>query len=864
MAELEEAIRAARQAVKATPENDSNRITYTNNLGNLLAVRYERIGAGADLDEAIGLAQEAVDITPADCTNWAAYLYTLAIRLDDRYKRIGATSDLEEGIRVARQAVDATTKSHLQRALCTLGDLLGERYLREGTIADLNKAIELAQQAVDITPEDDSIYAGCLDSLGYWFGHRYLNTEVIRDLDEAIRLTRQAVHTTSEDDIRRTSYLSNLDNWLSEKYEATHAAQDLEEAIVLAQEVDKAIPEDQHDRAVYYNTIGDRLGSRYRETRSMSDLNQIIFYYRSALEHTNSSVINRIIAGRQLLSYHAMNQDWQAAYEAAVTTISLIPKLTSKSLPNSDKQHRLSQFVGLASVAAAVALQADKDPLVALELLEEGRGVLAASIEEMRVDVIDLQEQHSGLARRFDNLRTKLDQPQKSTPVTETGQSSGGSKPYNKRHDASQEFEQLISKIRDQPGFERFLLSPGEKQMREAARIGPIVVINLSHYRCDAIIVEEQGVRSLRLNDLNHMEVEEMAIKNGLTSMTTLQWLWKAVMEPILQELGFGGPPTEDEWPHVWWIPTGPLSKFPLHAAGLHETGSTDMVLDRVMSSYSSSIKAIIQGRSRQHGLVEAAPSISSNQALFVAMEEKPEHHRLEFATDDVKMLRDLCDSMDLKPIEPGRQKQEIVFHLPNCKVFHFAGHGYSDINDPAQSHLALSDWKSDPLTVANLLEMNLRQHGPFLAYLSACGTGQMKNGQFSDESIHLISACQLAGFRHVIGTLWEVDDMACVEMSRITYEEMSKSKMTDESVCRGLHKASRELRRRWLLQQSQATSARGSVERLICVDGNVTLSTGASEKQAKESQSTRDAALFGRKEKRAPLHWVPYVHFGV
>ena len=90
---------------------------------------------------------------------------------------------------------------------------------------------------------------------------------------------------------------------------------------------------------------------------------------------------------------------------------------------------------------------------------------------------------------------------------------------------------------------------------------------------------------------------------------------------------------------------------------------------------------------------------------------------------------------------------------------------------------------------------MNLRSHSPFLAYLSACGTGQITKESFVDENIHLIRAYQLAGFRHVIGTLWEVDDQICVDMARIIYREIGDGSMTDESVCLGLHKASRKLR---------------------------------------------------------------------
>ncbi|OJJ81701.1 uncharacterized protein ASPGLDRAFT_94019, partial [Aspergillus glaucus CBS 516.65] len=91
--------------------------------------------------------------------------------------------------------------------------------------------------------------------------------------------------------------------------------------------------------------------------------------------------------------------------------------------------------------------------------------------------------------------------------------------------------------------------------------------------------------------------------------------------------------------------------------------------------------------------------------------------------------------------------------------------------------------------------DINIRKQSPFLAYLSACGTVQVRDTRFLDESIHLISAFQLAGFCHAIGTLWEVNDELCIDMARITYEGMRDGDMTDKSVCQGLHNATRVLR---------------------------------------------------------------------
>ena len=227
-------------------------------------------------------------------------------------------------------------------------------------------------------------------------------------------------------------------------------------------------------------------------------------------------------------------------------------------------------------------------------------------------------------------------------------------------------------------------------------------------------------------------------------------------------------------------------------------------------------------------------------------------------------MLRALCRSMALDPVEPGRRKQDIMEHLPNCKIFHFAGHGVTDNVDPSQSCLRLGE--NDRLTVANLLKMNLRERSPFLAYLSACGTGRIKDERFVDESIHLISACQLAGFRHVIGTLWEVNDKSCVDMSRIVYEEMRDRSITDESVGSGLHKASRKLRERWLSRPARDRSGSRPVNEvgiLLAKDEATARSTSHGDQV--DGRLPRDAILCdGYDEGTGPLHWVPYVHFGV
>lgn len=517
--------------------------------------------------------------------------------------------------------------------------------------------------------------------------------------------------------------------------------------------------------------------------------------------------------------------------------------LTRWALQNTDKRHLLTAAVGIASDAAAIAIHANRDPIEAIKLLETGRGVIAGTLFDQS-DASALEKQHAELARSFKNLRRQLNA---LAPVGSLGSVeyliAAGEADGLRRCMAERQLAAVLAKIRTQPGFDRFLLSASEADMLDTARCGPIIVINVSSYRRDALIIEHSGIRLLELPCLSLDAINSYARNPG--SLETLEWLWDIIVEPILYDLGFTGPPLCGQWPHVWWVPTGPLARFPLHAAGYHLRRNSQTALDRVVSSYASSIKVIMHSR---RGLAAAEPqsqnALSSakhvpRQVVVVGMENTPKHGRLGFASDEVGAVLAACQRMGMQGVVPQATKRDVLLALEACTIFHFAGHGSTDPTEPLQSQLLLNDWEPEPLTVENLLAINLSSKLPFLAYLSACGTSQILDESAVDESIHLASACQLAGFRHVVGTLWSVDDGLCVDIARTMYEYLHDNGMTDESVSQGLHWATRTLRNQWVDSERPA----GREESLW---------PGAS----------RDVALEVTSVPKQPS-WVPYVHFG-
>jgi hypothetical protein len=630
-------------------------------------------------------------------------------------------------------------------------------------------------------------------------------------------------------------------------------------AILFSRKALDATSENHPQRAEQSLTLGYRLKDKYSKDGSLIDLEESISLHQLTLRHPSASLITRIHGGSEVVRSCAFTLEWQQAHEAASIAVALIPKLTSRSLDTSDKQYWLGQVIGLACDAAAAVLHAGEDPRTALDILEQGRGVLAASLDEVRADTFELQKEYPELAKQFIRLRDELE-----AKVTLNASS------FLEEHNslvqaqvdrcsvADREFDELLVEIRERPGFKDFLLPPSAEEMQAAAEYGPIVVVNVSEYRCDALLVENHQIRSTILPDLNRRDIIAHASSGDRGVPRVLEWLWGSVTGPVLDALGFTSPLTDGKWPRIWWIATGPLSQFPLNAAGYHDISSTRAVLDRVMSSYSSSMKAIIHGRRRRQLEIGAK---ASDEVLLIAMQDTPSQPRLHFVAREVEVLHTLCNSLALRPTGVTQRKDEVMSHLPNCKMFHFAGHGHTDNIDPAQSSLLLEDWESNPLTVADLLEMNIRDRPPFLAYLSACGTGQIRDEKSLDESINLISACQIADFRHVIGTLWEVNDESCVDMAKVTYDEIMHGGMTDESVYLGLHKATRELRDLWVHMPTQARKVHKLAD-----EGNT-------QRKMEVSPGDRESGLaLPRKivlcnedeDNFRPMHWVPYVHFGV
>ncbi|KAF5707036.1 hypothetical protein FGLOB1_7119 [Fusarium globosum] len=867
--DLDEAIQICRDVIAQTDVNSPQLLERLGNLSLGLSERYDTHGDQTDLYEAIEVVKQAIEVTEEDSLERMAQLSNYANFLGDRYLRTGNISDLEESIHTFEMVCDrvADEKVYLDRHKClsNFGIQLSRRYRRIGTVADLKQAIQVGRRAsivlkheyfrtddpgvleeaisvqrkaVEAVHKNHPDIFATFHNLATLLTTKYKLTQKLEDLEEALRLGRQAVDLTPEDHANRAACLNTLAVQLSDLSKKTGLSSHLQEAIRCGREALDTTGENHPERANRLVNLGGRYGDLFWRTKEKEHLDAAIAHLESALNSPNAYDDTRIRAGKELVQYYAAVPDWDKAYEAVKTAMGLVPNLIAQTTSNADKQDALVQVYGLSSDAAAVALSANKGALAALRFLEQGRGMMAASVEESRMESLDLRAEHPELAERLNRLQGQINSfgaIGSSSDEIHGPSLSGGH--ANVNHDPD-ELRGLLDEIRQKPGFEDFLSAPSESSIKGAAIPGAIVVINVSEFRRDAILVEHNKIHSIPLPQLMIKDIRSNTQQAHTSSPRILKWLWHTIAEPVLGAIAINGVSSEERLPRIWWIPTGLLSIYPLHAAGRHYKGSRNTVIDRAMSSYSSSIRAIIRTRGRA-GL-NPAP-LGNERAVLVSMERTPGYSTLPSAGKEIAQLRPICESKGFEVVEPKSLKEDIVSQLPGCKIFHFAGDGATNLRDPSQSSLLLED---EPLTVSNLLETNIHQYSPFLAYLSACGTGQIAHEKF----------LELAGFRHVIGTLWEVGDSISVHMARITYEALQRGDSADKSVCRGLHKATLELRNQWF-KELTPTRGRKRKSGSILRDERGEM-FGPRDIEALDDEDNEDIL-------RLP-QWAPYVHYGV
>jgi hypothetical protein len=398
------------------------------------------------------------------------------------------------------------------------------------------------------------------------------------------------------------------------------------------------------------------------------------------------------------------------------------------------------------------------DDLVALH--ERGRGLLLSRRLESRADLAVLRTEHPDLADGFEQLTARL----------EPGAAVDGRERFDRMRTSGQ-LDQLIERIRACAGFEDFLspLSPG--RLRALATQGPVVVLNHApETACVAFIVTAEAITALLL-EARAEEVADAALRlnqaisaiyargrarpspgelreAGRQVDAVLSWTWHSIVKPVLHQLGYLEPVgSAATWPRLWWIPTGPFSALPLHAAQCtlvdcphDDCGSA---LDLVAASFTPGFRTLAFARTRlerHSGGVARALVVSEVDDELPGVESLAGYSAVALAADRPLVGREAT-------------REAVLAGLEASDVVQFSCHAQSSADQPSGSRILLPG--GEDLLVSDIYRA--RPDSARLAVLTACGTARSAE-RLADEAVNLASAFMLAGYPEAVGTLWETE----------------------------------------------------------------------------------------------------------
>ncbi|MFE4801193.1 CHAT domain-containing protein [Streptomyces sp. NPDC056708] len=765
----------------ALPPTHAHRWVIGRPLGLALLRRFEATGRGEDLHEAVELLREVVGRPAGGMPEESSDLMHLSGVLIARFKHEGGVAGLDEAIALARRAeVSASDRSELARALNALGTALVYRAQFSGSGLDLREAISVGESAL-AAADTPSLQAHAQSALGNRLRERYLADGDPADLDEAIGLMRTVL--THWDNTRAAMVRTTLALALRDRgvLGGDRGGGDLAEAAALHRAAleDEAVGSPQYGRAqLALAQVLNDLGRREEAIGLLNDLTQS--GSGSHLDRMAAAVTRAgLLADRAFDADTARGtadggtgaaDDWRAATDAFSDAVNQLHLSVWRGLSRADRARLLARWTGLASDAAAAAINL-RDPVRAVELLDHGRSLLWGQALDTRTDLTALRAVRPDLADELDTVHTGF---AAEAWTDERGAHSAAE--YRRR--LALDWERLVISVRTLPGFARFLLPTPFAELSAAAAEGPVVLVNVSVYRCDALVVSAGGVRVIPLPGLTLEQAEAYARRHlqamGRTGgpglaygprdqalLSVCEWLWDTVAGPVLAET------TLLSQRRIWWCPTGALTQLPLHAAGYHDPEDSHRaaaVMDRAVSSLTPTLRALLHAR-RSAGK-------RPRRLLAIACEQRPRYVTglpdLPLALREVDTLRDLVPDATIRT-GPVATRAEAMALLPGHTCAHFACHGGPGGHGPeGRSVLFLAD---EQLTMADFAGLDLADAE--LAVLSACHTATAAP-ELPDEADHLAGALQIAGFRQVISTLWAIGDDTAAAVTDDLYRALT------------------------------------------------------------------------------------------
>jgi hypothetical protein len=256
--------------------------------------------------------------------------------------------------------------------------------------------------------------------------------------------------------------------------------QDLEEAIAHCRKARSFYPPDHPDCSECLNGLASAVLTRYVQSGRAEDLKESFMLYEQAFNHLAASSMSRLTA------------------------------IDAKELE------------------------------AAAELLEQGRAMLWSNLKGYRYPLDQLDQVNSQLADELRALGVELERlalssesrPQLDSERPKTRTLTHLEAQMHRHRILSEKWEKVLDQIRKIEGFSNFLQAVPFSTLRTAAAESPVILINISNYRSDAIIIHIDKPPTLvalpkatseHLANLGEQLASALAVTNSSKLLTMLR-----------------------------------------------------------------------------------------------------------------------------------------------------------------------------------------------------------------------------------------------------------------------------------------------------------------------------------------------------
>ncbi|KAJ7278282.1 CHAT domain-containing protein [Mycena rebaudengoi] len=843
LADLQSQLENEEAAISLTSEESPDLAGHLWSVAICYTDRYKRSDNLSDLDLALASLQKGVQLTSDNDPNLPTRLHSLAVTYMDRYRKLGDLNDLQVANEHEKRAVTLLPGSHfaLSDLTLTMDTSFHLSVPAEEQISDLEVALEKYQTIISMTSEGSPdlpthLHSAALLNLSLCQGQPSEHLDnALEGCERAITLSPDRnpaiFHTFAIATMLRYATFGDLkdiqtaieriwgpilsdatEDWdpcktLTEHWKVTMIFKDRKD-LEGALHSNEAAVQPRADLLEKLRNLGElfmhNLPSKDWKAQS-SPLNaevgqpDLIFRLQNlavALTEQYEREGDQRALDTALFTYHTSFQGaipdpahaWSAAQRWASLTklhkpddclraylcgFKLLPEIFWVGQPLSSRQQTLMEIDIATATSNAISASIDLSNLEqAVEFLDQGLATTFQQMLQLKATDDDLPPAD---AEKLQSLSSEL-----YSGTSENAREIG------------KEWSGLL-KVIEERATHQYRLGPkpflGPKrfaELTEAAREGPVIILNSHEDHCDAIVVQHAAYSF----NLLHVPLPDVSVKTLKHQRLILhellgecnvrsRLLFFAIVSILNASLQDG-----NRGDRLWWCPTGAFTGFPLHAAAKS---------DRYIQSYTSSLSALIEAKGRTRSNSPRRVTVPTIGLVGVTHSGPGQYQSLPGVEKEIETIKSLLAEKYQVQSRTGEEAtvEAVKLQLENCSWLHLACHGTQDLCNPPKSHLVLYE---GILELETILRMPLSTAE--FVFLAACETAK-GSVDLVNESFHLCGGFIAAGFDGAIGTLWAMRDSDGPVVAEAVYSYLFKDNRDRRvtEAAKALHLAVRKMR---------------------------------------------------------------------